>query len=255
MAVADQTFTLFDWLEIARPAASRRPEGSGVSPSLAIVVGGTGLYHRGLLRGFLRGGSRPHDASVRNELEALLAAEGRTPLDERLAALQPGVATMMRTASSRRLIRALEIAMLGGNAAVQEERPWAAPCAFVTIEDDDPSHHRAAIATRIREQFDRGLVEEAVSLAGRLAPGTPALSGIGYAEALRYHARTITREHAIGEAAGRTWSYARRQRTWFRSEAIMQRFIAGSERSAEGIASALVSTAQHLIAEQLDGGS
>ena len=55
VAVADQTFTLFDWLEIARPAASRRPEGSGVSPSLAIVVGGTGLYHRGLLRGFLRG--------------------------------------------------------------------------------------------------------------------------------------------------------------------------------------------------------
>ena len=82
VADADLPFTLFDWLEIARPAASTRPQGAGAgaAPRLAIVVGGTGLYHRGLLRGFLRGGSRPHDAGLRGELEALLAACKATAL-------------------------------------------------------------------------------------------------------------------------------------------------------------------------------
>ena len=245
---ADGPFTLFDWLEIARPAASRPNGDSGAAPRLAIMVGGTGLYHRGLLRGFLRGGTRPHDAGLRSELETLLAVEGRAPLDERLAALQPAIAAKMLRASPRRLVRALEIAVLGGDAAAQEEQPWEAPHAYVTIDDPDPLHHRAVIATRIEKQFERGLVDEAVALAAKLPPDTPALSGIGYAEALRYHSAEITREHAIDEAARRTWAYARRQRTWFRAEPISARYVGGTESSPYAMASEMLAVARTLIA-------
>ncbi|RLT25440.1 MAG: tRNA (adenosine(37)-N6)-dimethylallyltransferase MiaA [Chloroflexi bacterium] len=257
VADADLPFTLFDWLEIARPAASTRPQGAGAgaAPRLAIVVGGTGLYHRGLLRGFLRGGSRPHDAGLRGELEALLAADGREPLDARLATLQPEVAAQMLNASPRRLVRALEIAFLGGDASAPEEQPWGAPHAYVTIDDPDPVHHRAAITARIEEQFVRGLVAEAVALAERLPPETPALSGIGYAEALRHNEAEITREHAVGAAAARTWDYARRQRTWFRAEPIDERIVGGAERSTVEIAAALHVIAQRLITAHPSGGS
>ena len=251
VADAEHPFTLFDWLEIARPVASGATVGDGMSaaprPHLAIVVGGTGLYHRGLLRGFLRGGLRPHDAALRDELEALLAAEGREPLDRRLAELQPTVASAVRSASPRRLVRALEIALLGGDATTPEEEPWPAPYAYVALDDPDPAHHRAAIAARVERQFATGLVDEAVALAERLPPETPALSGIGYAEALRYHDAQISREHAIGAVAARTWAYARRQRTWFRAEPIEQHVAVGQGIDHATLAATLYPVAQRLI--------
>ncbi|MFM8997760.1 MAG: tRNA (adenosine(37)-N6)-dimethylallyltransferase MiaA, partial [Candidatus Limnocylindrus sp.] len=46
VAEADQPFTLYDWLAVARDAAAGTPDGE--TPQIAIAVGGTGLYHRGL---------------------------------------------------------------------------------------------------------------------------------------------------------------------------------------------------------------
>jgi tRNA A37 N6-isopentenylltransferase MiaA len=76
-------------------------------------------------------------------------------------------------------------------------------------------------------------------LAARLPADTPALSGIGYREAQAYIDQTLDRERAIGTAATRTWAYARRQRTWYRGEELIER-IATDGRSAAEIAQSLL---------------
>ena len=219
---ADNPYTLYDWLATVRAALD------GAS-GLAIVVGGTGLYQRGLLRGFLPGGSRPSDPAVRARLEEQFAAGGREPLDLQLRALNPAAAAATVTASPRRLVRTLEIAVLGGDPLARDESPWPAPWHYALLDQPDHGRHREALAARIERQFADGLVDEAVRLAARLLPGTPALSGIGYGEALRLHAGEIDATRARHEAFSRTWAYARRQRTWYRAEPIGTVLAAGEE--------------------------
>jgi tRNA dimethylallyltransferase len=238
IAEASDPFTLYDWLDAARAAIAAHAQASG-GAGIAIVVGGTGLYQRGLLKGFLSGGARPSNPLIREQLELQFSNVGREPLDKELRERNPAAAEVVATASARRLIRTLEIVRLGGDPLAEEENPWAAPTAYVQIDDSDFERHRTAIAARVRAQFDGGLVQETEQLAARLPAETPALSGIGYREALAYRDQTLDRERAIGTAATRTWAYARRQRTWYRGEELIET-IATDGRSAAAIAQDLL---------------
>ncbi len=243
---ADQPFTLYDWLAVARGAIS---VGEQRGAQIAIVVGGTGLYHRGLLRGFLTGGARPHDPELRARLERELAEEGREYIEIQLRGLHPAAADAVATASPRRLLRALEIAQLGGDPTATEEEPWSGPHAYVLLDQPDLAAHRAAIAERAAAQFHQGLVAEAKALAARLPAATPALSGIGYREALQLLAGEISEEKAITHSSGRSWAYARRQRTWYRGEPISQTIPAGASQGSAEVAAALHELARGLIAQ------
>ena len=245
VAEADQPFTLYDWLAIAREAISA-PTASG-TPQIAIAVGGTGLYHRGLLRGFLTGGARPHDPELRARLERELAEEGREHIEVQLRGLNAAAADAVATASPRRLLRALEIAQLGGDPTATEEEPWSGPNAYVLLDEPDSAAHRTAIAERATAQFANGLVAETEALAARLPAETPALSGIGYREALQYRLGEISEEKAITHSSGRSWAYARRQRTWYRGEPISTTINAGSSQTTARVAADLHALARTLI--------
>lgn len=114
IAEASDPFTLYDWLDAARAAITEHAQGSG-GAGIAIVVGGTGLYQRGLLKGFLSGGARPSNPLIRSQLELQFANVGREPLDKELRERNPAAADAVATASARRLIRTLEIVRLGGD--------------------------------------------------------------------------------------------------------------------------------------------
>jgi tRNA dimethylallyltransferase len=232
IAEASDAFTLYDWLDAARAAITTHAQSSG-GVGIAIVVGGTGLYQRGLLKGFLSGGARPSNTLIREQLELQFSNVGREPLDTELRERNPAAADAVATASARRLIRTLEIVRLGGDPLAEEENPWAAPTAYLQIDDTDFERHRAAIAARVRAQFDGGLVQETEGLAARLPAETPALSGIGYREAQAYLDQTMDRERAIGTAATRTWAYARRQRTWYRGEQLISTIETGGRTASE----------------------
>lgn len=250
VAEADQGFTLYDWLAIARDAAVGVADAT--SPHIAIVVGGTGLYHRGLLRGYLMGGARPHNRELRARLERELAEEGREHIEAQLRKLSPAAAEAVANASPRRVLRALEIAQLGGDSTATEEDPWSGPHAYVLLDEPDLTAHRAKILERAAAQFATGLVAEAEGLAARLPTDTPALSGIGYREALQYLAGEITEEKAVTHSSGRSWAYARRQRTWFRGEPITHTIQAGSLRAPSDVAATLLPIARSLVEQ---GGS
>ena len=81
-----------------------------------------------------------------------------------------------------------------------------------------PAIHEQWIAERARAQFDAGLIDEARALRERFDPSLPCFSAIGYRESWAVLDGELTREAAIELDAKRNVAFAKRQRTWFRSE-------------------------------------
>ncbi len=208
----DEPFTVADFVRHARAVLDEIAERGG----LAILVGGTGLYLRAVARG-LDTDALPFDAAIRAGIEASLGREGLAPLVARLEALAPRLASRIDLANPRRVVRALEIAELQGDAPAPPPLGYDGPVAWLGLRLA-PEVHRAWIDRRAREQFDAGLVEEARALRERFDPALPAFSAIGYREAWAVLDGEIALEQAIELDATRNAQFARRQATWFRSE-------------------------------------
>ena len=210
---ADEPFTVADFAAYARGMLAGIAERGG----LAILVGGTGLYLRAIARG-LDTAALPSDPAVRASLEAEFLAFGLEPLVARLRAVAPIRAGSIDTANPRRVVRALEVAtIVGGEPEIPEPRGYDGRVAWIGLDVQLPIH-REWIATRARAQFDAGLVDEARALRERYDPALPAFSAIGYREAWGVIDGRLSRDEAIAEDARRNQAFAKRQRTWFRSE-------------------------------------
>ena len=96
-------------------------------------------------------------------------------------------------------------------------RGYPRPVAWIGVQLD-ALDHRERIRTRAFRQFDGGLIEEAKELRRRFDPALPAFTAIGYAEAWAVLDGRQTREVAIEADIARNIAFAKRQRTWFRSE-------------------------------------
>src|SRR2546422_3311726 len=92
--------------------------------AVPVVVGGTGLYIRALVRGL--DAAPPADPLFRRELSALAAREGRPALWERLNRSAPAVAARLHPNDEVRVVRALEIVRAGGGAFSEAGR-WRDP--------------------------------------------------------------------------------------------------------------------------------
>ena len=197
---------------------------------LPIVVGGTGLYIEALA------GSMPLNRPVADdELRARVRREAavhpHSALREWLAAIAPRAAARITQGDRYRTLRALEAALAqreselaGESRARERETAGAGPTSRgrdykvrldFTVLEVPREQLNARIAERVRAMFAGGLVEEALAVARRY-PGAPALTGIGYAEALAYAVGLAGRDEALVATIKRTRAYAKRQQTWFR---------------------------------------
>ncbi len=160
----------------------------------------------------------PSDPALRARLEADLVADGL------LASVDAARGT---GAGARRGRRHAQPAP--GRPGPRDRRaPWRRPAAAAARLPRPDRLARAwpstrtrtprRIATRARAQFDAGLIEEARALRERFDPGLPAFSAIGYREAWAVLDGELTRDAAIELDAQRNLAFAKRQRTWFRSE-------------------------------------
>jgi tRNA dimethylallyltransferase len=208
----DEPFSVAEFAAHARPALAAIADRGAI----AILVGGTGLYLRAVARG-LDTDALPHDPPTRARVEAEVAGAGVEAAAARLRSIAPALAATVELRNPRRVARALEIAELRGDAPRPPATGYAGPLHWIGL-DLDRATHRSWIATRARQQFDAGLVDEARALRERFDPTLPAFSAIGYREAWAVLDGTLTREQAIDEDARRNVAFAKRQRTWFRSE-------------------------------------
>jgi tRNA dimethylallyltransferase len=232
----DEAFTLADFAAHARDVLA----GIAARGGIAILVGGTGLYLRAVARGIATD-DLPADPDIRSRLEEQLATEGLDLLLARLFELAPGRAGEVDARNPRRVVRALEIAELQGDRPLPTPRGYAAPVAWVGLRLDHPTH-RVWIASRASAQFAAGLIEEARSLRDRFDPGLPAFSAIGYREAWSVLDGRSTNDEAIAADAARNVAFAKRQRTWFRSEPEIEWLDATDQAAAEAAALARART-------------
>lgn len=212
----DAAFSVADYSHHAAQALAGIAERSAV----ALLVGGTGFYLRAVGRG-LAVDELPWDADVRARIEATLADEGLPALVAELHRLAPTRAADVDLRNPRRVVRALEIARLRGDAPLPAPRGYGRPVLWLGLQVEPPVL-RARIRARARAQFEAGLVEETRTLVTRFDPSLPSFSGIGYAEALGVIGGLLDLEAAIAQDARRNVLFARRQATWFRREPDVQ---------------------------------
>jgi tRNA dimethylallyltransferase len=187
---------------------------------LPVVVGGTGLYIRALLRGL--DPAPPADPGFRQALSALATREGRGALHARLAEQAPALARRLHPNDQVRVMRALErLRGTGGIAA--EEVGWQR----AEREDDvlyvGLTMERVALGERLRQRAaamaEAGLLDEVRGLLSRgYDPTLPALQGIGYREFIWVARGELAPAEAVRLMQRDTVRYARRQWTWFTGE-------------------------------------
>lgn len=191
---------------------------------LAIVSGGTGLYVEALA------GSMPLDRPVASdELRGRIRAEARIHPHEALrgwlSVLAPEAAVRIPAGDRYRTLRAIEAALAAMDGPrTRQTGPQRVALEIVVLEAPR-AVLRDRIEARVRSMFEAGIVEEALALE-RAFGDVPALTGIGYAEALAYARGLMRRDEAIVATSMRTVAYAKRQQTWFRRIAHARRFDA-----------------------------
>lgn len=208
----DEPFTMADFMRHADGALGGIARQGGV----AILTGGTGLYLRAVARG-LDVEALPFDPAIRASLEAGLISDGLDSLVARLRAEAPGLAEGIDLRNPRRVVRALEIAAIRGDAPRPTPRGYGGPVLWLGLRVE-PTIHVRWIAQRARAQFEAGLLDEAAALRERYDPALPAFSAIGYREAWSVLDGKATLAEAIETDIRRNVAFAKRQRTWFRAE-------------------------------------
>ncbi len=183
----------------------------------ALLVGGTGLYHRCAVDGLeLAGGN---DA-VRARLEGEASDLGVEELHRRLASLDPVAAGRMEPTNLRRVVRALEVIEVTG-------RPFSSfgdgldrypptPVAQIGLRWE-----RAALAERIEARvhamIDSGFVDEVIALLDA-SPSRTAMQALGYAEIAAHLRGECSLDEAIDATVLHTRQFAVRQERWFRRD-------------------------------------
>jgi tRNA dimethylallyltransferase len=190
---------------------------------VAVIVGGTGLYLRSLRLGLSP--DLPRDDDLRRQLDERLRTEGLPSLVTQLRNVDAAAAARVDLRNPVRVLRALEIALLGGDAGGRDvdtllQQPPRAQLQQAVWWRVEPEAEAAeqAIVQRVDAMFAGGLVDESAALAARLVPEHPLLSTMGTEEGLRVHRGELMVREAAAAIVTRTRQYARRQRTWFRKE-------------------------------------
>jgi tRNA dimethylallyltransferase len=219
-----------------RRAASRAIGEINSRWKLAIVVGGSGLYIKALTHGLAP--LPKSDPALREKLNAMSLDDLRS----QLAKLDPEAVQKIDTKNRRRLVRALEICLLGGKsisealaarstvaegvdlgsladvrprsarAATGAESPMPATGVFL-FRDRNELYER--INQRVEMMFEHGVIEE-VRTAGKTS--ATASQMIGLCEIRELLEGKMSLAQCMAEIQRATRRYAKRQLTWFRRQ-------------------------------------
>ncbi|MDB5907792.1 MAG: tRNA ((37)-N6)-dimethylallyltransferase MiaA [Massilia sp.] len=193
---------------------------------LALLVGGTMMYFKGLTDGLDE--LPTADPELRARIESDAARLGWPAMHERLRALDPATAARLAPNDAQRINRALEILELSGrpmsellSGREQLELPFE--LLSFALEPSERSVLHARIATRFDQMLghsdDSGIVAEVAGLRARgdLHPGLPSMRCVGYRQAWDYLDGKIDRAALRETGIIATRQLAKRQLTWLRS--------------------------------------
>ena len=196
-----------------RPVGAICRPTSSAAGGRALLVGGTGLYHRVVIDDFDLPGRWP-------DIRAELLADDPGCLHTRLIGLDPLAASKIEPSNTRRLVRAIEVCIGSG-------RPFSSfgpgvdaypPSEVVQIGLRRPRPLIAELVERrVRRMIECGLIDEVRTL---LPAGFSRTAGqaLGYKEIVEHLEGRIGEDEAIETIITRTRRFAARQERWFRRD-------------------------------------
>ncbi|MCS6948183.1 MAG: tRNA (adenosine(37)-N6)-dimethylallyltransferase MiaA, partial [Steroidobacteraceae bacterium] len=195
---------------------------------LPLLVGGTMMYFRALLRGLAT--LPAADPQLRAQIEARAAARGWRALHAELAAVDPHAAARIAPGDPQRIQRALEVYYASGRPISEWQRDTTTPAPLTVVarwalmpRDRARLHQR--IAARLHTMMEQGLLDEVRRLRARgdLHAGLPALRSVGYRQLWALLDATPQPDSAqlaaaVDAAIIATRQLARRQLTWINAD-------------------------------------
>jgi tRNA dimethylallyltransferase len=210
-------YSVGDYLRDARNAIDAILKGEGIP----IVVGGTGLYVRALMRGLFHG--PPADLELRERLLRKEAESGEGTLYADLVRLDPEAAIKIHPNDLRRTVRALEVYYLRDQklstlqkAHAFQEKTHDFRLLFL-VRGRSELYPR--IERRVDQMIEDGLEQEVKMLMLKgYSSDLISMQALGYSHFIDYFNGRISYEETVGLLKRDTKRYAKRQFTWFRRE-------------------------------------
>ncbi len=199
-----ETLTLAEYQEKAQGLIAKFP-----SP---LLVGGTGLYIKAIVRGLIVPRVAPQP-KLRSQLEAL----GQNQLYGFLSQVDPLAARKIHPNDLVRTLRALEVFYVTGVPISQQqgENPPNYPILQIGLDCEKEVLHKR-IRDRTAQMLEAGLVTEVEKLVKKYGWDLPLLNTLGYSEIKDFLAGNLSLSEAEDLIVLHTRQFAKRQRTWFR---------------------------------------
>lgn len=180
-----------------------------------ILVGGTGLYIRSLLEDY-QFVNVAENTELRLELEKFALDFGKEALHKRLSELDSSAAERLHYNDTRRVIRAIEVAMAGSAVSTKKNKHLRYQAEIFGLRMERQELY-ARINHRVLEMLAKGLVQEVQTL---LANGTistcQSMQGIGYKQTVDYLQGMVSLQQCTENIQQATRNFAKRQITWYR---------------------------------------
>ena len=187
-----------------------------------IVVGGTGLYLKALLKGIAAVPDVPSE--IRLATMERFDALGVPGFHQDLARRDPEQAAMLEPSDRQRLIRAAEVleatgkSLLYWRAQPHQRAALPEPIVGVALMPPRAALHRR-IELRLQSMIDAGALDEIDALRRRKLPAAlPLMKAVAVPELLAHLKGEMDIVTAVNRAAAKTRQYAKRQMTWLRHQ-------------------------------------
>lgn len=181
-----------------------------------IIVGGTGLYVRGLLFGI--DGIPKINSSLKEKLQNELEQNGLAALYSELQKVDPEYADVLSPNDKQRILRALEVFRQTGK-KIRDFWNEVKKARYDYVKmgvDIEREELYGRINKRIDDMVKQGLKTEVLALHEKLPHNTVLEKTIGYAEWIRHAFKDEL--VIIDEIKKNSRHFAKRQFTWFRHE-------------------------------------
>lgn len=198
----------------------------------SLLVGGTGLYIRSIVRGMIIPKVAPN-YDLRSQMQKL----GQTQLYAMLQQVDPVAAKKIHANDPVRSLRALEVFYVTGKpiSEQQGENPPTYPILQIGLDCPHTDDLKHRIEQRTAQMLEAGLVAEVEFLCQKYGADLPLLNTLGYQEIKQYLAGDISLPQAKDLIALHTRQFAKRQRTWFRAYPEIAWFDANSSSLLEQV--------------------
>lgn len=214
-----------------------------------IVTGGTGLYLNSLIYDMDFGKSDANQ-ELREELNKELEENGPAYMYEKLVSLDKEAAKRIHPNNTKRVIRAIEVAMSGEkmNDFSKDLRYNKKYIPIIIVLNRDRQALYDRINLRVDIMLKNGLIEEVKGLLEKgYTKDMISMQGIGYKEIIKYFDGEYTLDEAIEIIKRDSRRYAKRQLTWFRRYEDAKWFEIDKFDSAEELKDAVVSYVKEML--------